>query len=268
MKTAAAIRTTCPRDCYDACGVLVKTSEDGTINVVGDPDHDVSRGALCGKCSIGYNGVWRDPNVRLTRPLKRFGPKGLGHFQPVSWDEALGDIADRLNTIRSRDGGSAILQTHYTGTCSLIAGTFPLRFFNRIGATEVDPDTVCNKAGHVALQLMYGEFDARLRPAHHRWRAMRADLGRQSIGVGAACAPTLAWRDGRAQDRRRSYPPRDGGGGRYTLATIPGHRRRARLCDVARYLCCGPHRSDLPRCTRTGLGRDRMPVTRLHPGMG
>ena len=165
MKTAAAIRTTCPRDCYDACGVLVKTSEDGTINVVGDPDHDVSRGALCGKCSIGYNGVWRDPNVRLTRPLKRFGPKGLGHFQPVSWDEALGDIADRLNTIRSRDGGSAILQTHYTGTCSLIAGTFPLRFFNRIGATEVDPDTVCNKAGHVALQLMYGEstrgFDPR-----------------------------------------------------------------------------------------------------------
>ena len=61
MRNAATIRTTCPRDCYDACGVLVKTSTDGTINVVGDPDHDVSRGALCGKCSIAYNGVWRDP---------------------------------------------------------------------------------------------------------------------------------------------------------------------------------------------------------------
>ena len=40
-----------------------------------------------------------------------------------------------------------------------------MRFFNRIGATEVDPDTVCNKAGHAALQLMYGEstrgFDPR-----------------------------------------------------------------------------------------------------------
>ena len=165
MRTAATIRTTCPRDCYDACGVLVKTSTDGTINVVGDPDHDVSRGALCGKCSIAYNGIWRDPSVRLTRPLRRVGPKGSGHFQSVGWDEALGDIADRLNTIRYRDGGSAILQTHYTGTCSLIAGSFPLRFFNRIGATEVDPDTVCNKAGHAALQLMYGEstrgFDPR-----------------------------------------------------------------------------------------------------------
>ena len=78
---------------------------------------------------------------------------------------ALGDIANRLNTIRGQDGAAAISHTHYTGTCSLIAGTFPLRFFNRIGATEVDPDTVCNKAGHVALQLMYGEstrgFDPR-----------------------------------------------------------------------------------------------------------
>jgi anaerobic selenocysteine-containing dehydrogenase len=165
MRSATTVRTTCPRDCYDACGIVVKASADGTINVVGDPDHHISRGALCAKCSIGYNGVWRDPDIRLTRPLRRVGPKGTGRFEPASWDEVLGAIAQRFNTIRARDGGAAILHTHYTGTCSLIAGTFPLRFFNRIGATEVDPDTVCNKAGHVALQLMYGEstrgFDPR-----------------------------------------------------------------------------------------------------------
>jgi anaerobic selenocysteine-containing dehydrogenase len=161
----AAVRTTCPRDCYDACGMLVKKSEQGRLRVVGDPAHDLSRGALCGKCSIAYNGIWRDPEQRLVRPLKRRGPKGAGQFEPVGWDEALADIAGRLNEIRARDGGKAILQTHYTGTCSLIAGCFPMRFFNRIGATEVDPDTVCNKAGHVALQLMFGEstrgFDPR-----------------------------------------------------------------------------------------------------------
>ncbi|HZP08165.1 molybdopterin-containing oxidoreductase family protein [Methyloceanibacter sp.] len=165
MRDATTIRTTCPRDCYDACGITVRIAKDGTVNVVGDPDHNVSRGALCGKCSIGYNGIWRDESARLARPLRRIGPKGSGRFQPVSWEEALGAIANRLNAIRAEDGGSAILHTHYTGTCSLLAGTFPLRFFNRIGATEVDPDTVCNKAGHVALQLMYGEstrgFDPR-----------------------------------------------------------------------------------------------------------
>ena len=44
------------------------------------------------------------------------------------------------------------------GDVSLIGGTFPIRFFNRIGATEVDPDTVCNKAGHMALDLVFGEL--------------------------------------------------------------------------------------------------------------
>jgi len=165
MTAKTSIRTTCPRDCYDACGILVKTMETGEISVVGDSDHDMSRGKLCGKCSIAYNSAWRDAETRLTRPLKRIGPKGAGQFAPITWAEALSEISARLGDILDVSGGASILQTHYTGTCSLIAGSFPLRFFNRIGATEVDPDTVCNKAGHAALQLMYGEstrgFDPR-----------------------------------------------------------------------------------------------------------
>ncbi|MGE3829936.1 MAG: molybdopterin-dependent oxidoreductase, partial [Parvibaculaceae bacterium] len=156
MKSSTDIKTTCPRDCYDACGIVVKRGPSGSISVVGDPGHHMSRGALCGKCSIAYNGVWRDLQKRLTHPLRRIGAKGQGHFEPVSWDTALGDIAEKLSGIIASSGGQSILHTHYTGTCSLIAGNFPSRFFNRIGATEVDPDTVCNKAGHVALQLMYG----------------------------------------------------------------------------------------------------------------
>ena len=56
------VRTTCPRDCYDACGVLVAV-EDGRIkHVRGDPAHHVARGKLCRKCSIGYNGAFLDPD--------------------------------------------------------------------------------------------------------------------------------------------------------------------------------------------------------------
>jgi anaerobic selenocysteine-containing dehydrogenase len=49
-----------------------------------------------------------------------------------------------------------VLNAHYTGTFALLGYTFPLRFFNRLGATEVDPDTICNKAGHVALEYVWG----------------------------------------------------------------------------------------------------------------
>jgi anaerobic selenocysteine-containing dehydrogenase len=165
MTVHETIKTTCPRDCYDACGITV-TRKGGVIaNVLGDRDHPVSRGALCGKCAIAYNGAWRDETLRLSRPLKRIGAKGKGEFSAISWDEALSEIASKLHHFIGEGHPRSIIHTHYTGTVGLIGGAYPNRFFNRIGATEVDPDTVCNKAGHAALELVFGNsvegFDPR-----------------------------------------------------------------------------------------------------------
>jgi anaerobic selenocysteine-containing dehydrogenase len=157
------VKTTCPRDCYDACGIAVVKHDGAITKVLGDPDHHVARGALCGKCALAYNGIWRDEAARLTTPLKRIGKKGEGQFAPANWDEALADIAAKLNEIRSKNP-AAILHTHYTGTCSLLATAFGLRLFNAIGATEVDPDSVCNKAGHVALNWTIGDSCAGFDP--------------------------------------------------------------------------------------------------------
>ena len=146
------ILTTCPRDCYDACGVAVVKRNGRIRHVRGDKDHPVSRGRLCKKCSTAYNGVLLDPTARLLHPLRRVGPKGSGRFEEVSWESALAEVAGRLSSIP----GETILNAHYTGTFALLGYAFPLRFFNRLGATEVDPDTICNKAGHVALDYLYG----------------------------------------------------------------------------------------------------------------
>jgi anaerobic selenocysteine-containing dehydrogenase len=148
--------TTCPRDCYDSCGIVV-LKRGGVISAVrGNPAHPVNRGALCGKCSTAYNREWRDPKRRLTQPLRRVGPKGRGTFEPVSWDTALSEIAETLQRIMASHGASTIFNAHYTGTISLLAGIAPMRFFNRLGATEIAPDTICNMAGHVALRYLYG----------------------------------------------------------------------------------------------------------------
>lgn len=156
MSDKTLVKTTCPRDCYDACGIVVIKRDGKVTKVLGDPEHPVARGALCGKCAIAYNGAWRDPAQRLAKPLIRSGPKGSGLFREASWDEALALAAERLNAVRARLGGAGILNTHYTGTCSLLAGGFPQRFFNAVGATEVEPDTICNNAGHVALRYVLG----------------------------------------------------------------------------------------------------------------
>jgi anaerobic selenocysteine-containing dehydrogenase len=162
---SSLIKTTCPRDCYDGCGILVDQEDGKVIKVKGNPEHPSNRGALCPKCAISYNGVWLDDSARLLHPIKRTGAKGSGEFKRISWDSALKEIAEQLTATAHQYGPDKIFHTHYTGTSSVIAGSFPNRFFAHLGATEVDPDTICNAAGHAALNYVFGDsvtgFDPR-----------------------------------------------------------------------------------------------------------
>ena len=159
------IKTTCPRDCYDGCGIVVHKRNGDIVKVKGNRDHPSTRGPLCAKCAVSYNGAWLDENARLLYPLKRSGTKGSGKFERISWDDALAEIASKFDEIAREHSADRIYHTHYTGTCSVIAGQFPKRFFDHIGATEVDPDTICNAAGHTALAYVFGDsvsgFDPR-----------------------------------------------------------------------------------------------------------
>ena len=47
-------KTTCPRDCYDTCGIEVLRENGRIVSVRGDKEHFFSRGKLCGKCQIFY----------------------------------------------------------------------------------------------------------------------------------------------------------------------------------------------------------------------
>jgi anaerobic selenocysteine-containing dehydrogenase len=158
MRAETTILTTCPRDCYDACGIEVAVRDGAIRHVRGDPNHAVSRGRLCAKCTAAYNGVLLDPDARLTTPLLRDGPKGTAAFRPATWDEALEHIAANLTRIRAdpQAGAGAILNAHYTGTDAVLGYGFGLRFMRVLGAREVEPDTICNNAGHVALDYLFG----------------------------------------------------------------------------------------------------------------
>jgi anaerobic selenocysteine-containing dehydrogenase len=65
-------------------------------------------------------------------------------------------VADQLRQIDAGSGPHSIINAHYSGTLSLLAYYFPMRFFHRLGATEVVPDSICNLAGHVALEYVFG----------------------------------------------------------------------------------------------------------------
>ena len=143
----------CPHDCPDTCS-LVTTVENGkAIRVQGNPAHPMTDGVLCTKVSR-YTERTYHPD-RILQPLKRTGPKGSGQFAPVTWDEALNDIANRLGAITSKDP-QAILPYSYAGTMGQVQGeAMAMRFFHKLGASLLDR-TICSSAGGEALAYTFG----------------------------------------------------------------------------------------------------------------
>ncbi|CUA93200.1 molybdopterin-containing oxidoreductase family protein [Thiomonas bhubaneswarensis] len=147
------VRAACPHDCPDTCALLVTVKDGVAVSVRGDPDHPTTHGALCAKVSR-YTERTYHPD-RLLQPLKRTGPKGNGQFTPVSWDEALDDIAARLKTIAARDP-QAILPYSYGGTLGFVQGeSMAARFFHKLGASLLDR-TICSTAGEAGLNAVIG----------------------------------------------------------------------------------------------------------------
>jgi anaerobic selenocysteine-containing dehydrogenase len=150
------VRAACPHDCPDTCAMLVTVEDGRAVRIHGNPDHPPTHGALCTKVSRYVERTYHPD--RVLRPLKRVGPKGSGTFAPVSWDEALDDIAARLKAIAGADGADAeaIVPYSYCGTMGMVQGeSMAARFFHKLGASLLDR-TICSSAGGEALAATYG----------------------------------------------------------------------------------------------------------------
>ncbi|MEP6991904.1 MAG: molybdopterin oxidoreductase family protein [bacterium] len=149
------VRGACPHDCPDTCAMLVTVEDGRAVRVAGDPEHPFTQGFLCAKVNRYVERTYHDD--RLRTPLRRTGAKGSGSFAPISWDEALDEIAERLGGIaRSSDGPQAILPYSYAGTMGLVQGSsMDHRFFHALGASKLDR-TICSMAGTVGMRMTVG----------------------------------------------------------------------------------------------------------------
>ncbi len=148
------VRGACPHDCPDTCATLVTVEEGRAVRIQGDPDHPVTAGFLCAKVNRYLERTYHPD--RLTRPLRRVGPKGSGQFAPVRWDEALRDIAARLHQVIATHGAEAILPYSYAGTMGLLQSeSMDRRLFHTLGASRLDR-TICATAGKVGMMMTVG----------------------------------------------------------------------------------------------------------------
>jgi len=151
--TTQRIRGACPHDCPDTCA-LVTTVENGiAIRIEGAAEHPPTAGVLCTKVAKYLDRTYAPD--RLLHPLRRVGRKGEGRFERISWDDALAEIAARLQPIAARNP-QAILPYSYAGTMGLLQGSsMDRRFFHRLGASLLER-TICSSAGKAGITATLG----------------------------------------------------------------------------------------------------------------
>ncbi len=142
------------RICEPLCGMIATVDDGRLVSLRPDKDHPLSAGFACQK-GIAFTEVVNDPD-RVTTPLRR---QHDGRFEPVGWDEAMSDIADRLTEIHRRHGAGAIgwyygnpgafSYSHTLSLTTLMAG-----LGRRLHVFTAGSQDVNNR--FVASQLLYG----------------------------------------------------------------------------------------------------------------
>ncbi len=91
--------TICPYD-GSGCGFLVAAENGRVLNIEGDPDHPINRGAACAK-GASLRQLSADNPRRLSKVLYR--APGAGEFEEKTWDWAMDQIARRIKKTRDAD---------------------------------------------------------------------------------------------------------------------------------------------------------------------
>jgi len=146
----------CTFDCPDACSLTVAVDDGRIVKVRGSDALPYTAGVICNKVAR-YTGDFVHGEQRLLHPLRRIGPKGSGHFERVSWEAALDEIYERVNAVIGRWGPQAVMPLNYAGPHGFLAGdSMSLRFFHRLGATQLYRRALCGGVRSEAWAGTYG----------------------------------------------------------------------------------------------------------------
>ncbi len=138
--------------CFWKCAGWVHAENGEPWKITGNAEDLHSGGRLCTRGSGGL-GAYADRD-RLRQPMLRVEEKGRQRFKPVSWEEALSFIAERMEQIGERHGRDRLaLLSHGSG-----GGQFK-RLLNAFGShIFAQPSYAqCRGPRQVAFALTYGE---------------------------------------------------------------------------------------------------------------
>ncbi len=85
--------------CPSRCGIRGRVVDGRLVHIDGNPLHPLSQGGLCARGAAGVQTQYFPG--RLTSPLVRIGPRGGGSWRKISWENAVGTLAERLARLRA-----------------------------------------------------------------------------------------------------------------------------------------------------------------------
>lgn len=146
----------CPLDCPDTCSLAVATDGVRILDVRGSRANPYTAGVICNKVARSYP-EFVHGSGRLTRPLKRVGPRGGDGFAPISWDEALDLVHEGISGAVALHGPQTVLPLNYAGPHGELAGgSMDRRFFHRLGASLLARGQLCGIVRGSAYSSLYG----------------------------------------------------------------------------------------------------------------
>lgn len=92
--------------CHNMCPIQVDVSNNTVLRVYGVPGDERTGGALCAKGQAGPQ-IAHDPR-RLLYPMRRTGERGSGSFERITWDEALEELAGKIQAASEEFGPSSV----------------------------------------------------------------------------------------------------------------------------------------------------------------
>ncbi len=147
-----SIPTVCGQ-CPANCAALGYVERGRVVKIEGHPESMRTRGKLCARGQAGVNQM-SDPDLIL-RPLKRAGPRGEGKWTEISWDQALGELAERLAHLR--DEGHPERFVFHHGRISASARALIEMFLAGYGTGSIlDQSGQGQGAKQTALELSWG----------------------------------------------------------------------------------------------------------------
>jgi len=130
------VATSC-LNCPARCAIRVRTVNGKAVKITGNPFSLVSEGKICPRAHVGLQ-VLYDPG-RILSPLKRTNKeKGKGidpKWVPISWDQALKEVTQRLKSLR--EGAQPHKLLLFEGLNTTSSEDIVLRFANAFGTPNL-----------------------------------------------------------------------------------------------------------------------------------